>query len=86
MCNVYRRFVSAFGRAAAPLNVRSGKIQPYKFELNVVELDAFQELREQLMFTQLSALPPTWTVVLSGHRRVWLPDRAWFAAASNEWR
>lgn len=42
---VYCRFVSNFAQVAAQLNVRAGRNQPFELELNVVELDTFQELK-----------------------------------------
>ena len=33
MCNVYRRFLKGFAKIAAPLNRKTGKNQPFEFEV-----------------------------------------------------
>lgn len=56
MCNVYYRFVPNLARAAALLNVQTRKNQPSQFDLKIVEIDAFQDLKERLMTPPILAL------------------------------
>lgn len=45
MCSAYGGFVPKFAQVAAPLNVRTEKDQPFGLELNIAELDAFRDSR-----------------------------------------
>ncbi|CDF39905.1 unnamed protein product [Chondrus crispus] len=58
MCNVYRRFVKGFAKIAAPLNRKTGKNQPFEFEvLTDEEYEAFVELKKRLVSPPILALP-----------------------------
>ena len=58
MCNVYRRFIQGFAKIAAPLNKKTGKNQPYDFEiLTDAEFAAFEELKRRLVSPPVLALP-----------------------------
>ena len=58
MCNVYRRFVKGFAKIAAPLNRKTGKDQPFEFEvLTDEEYEAFEELKKRLISPPILALP-----------------------------
>ena len=50
MCNVYRRFIQGFAKIATPLNKKTGKNQPYEFEmLTDAEFAAFEKLKRRLV-------------------------------------
>jgi hypothetical protein len=58
LCNVYRRFVRGFARIAAPLNalLRKGE-SPQLGVLSKEQLDAFEQLRSNLLNPPILALP-----------------------------
>lgn len=56
MCNVYRRIVLHFARAAAPLNVQRRKDQSFELTFNAIELNELQEIEERLRCAPVLAL------------------------------
>ena len=58
LCNVYRRFVEAFARKAAPLTKKLQKDQPFDFgELTLEETEAYEQLRDSMISPPVLALP-----------------------------
>lgn len=57
LCNKYRRVVSNFARLSEHLNKKLKKIKPFCFELDTVDREVVDTLKEQLIKLPLLALP-----------------------------